>query len=100
MIAAAGYDCPAVEPLVSPRPALSPTRRRPLPQPRLPPPPREGGLLALLRFYRRHGMLTFNYLRLGARQLWLKARFRGRLVTDGPCFICPQVKLEIGKGAT
>ena len=32
--------------------------------------------------------------------LVLRLRFRGRLVTDGPCFICPHVKLEIGRGAT
>jgi acetyltransferase-like isoleucine patch superfamily enzyme len=44
-------------------------------------------------------MLNRGYLWLGIRQLWLKARWRGRLVTDGPCFICPNVKLEIGKGA-
>jgi acetyltransferase-like isoleucine patch superfamily enzyme len=88
-----------VEPLVSSRPARLPSRRRPLPPPRTGPPPREGGLLALLRFYKRHGMLNFGYLWLGVRQRWLKLRWRGRLVTDGPCFICPNVKLEIGKDA-
>ena len=88
-----------MEPLLTPRPAPVPSRRRPLAPPRTGPPPREGGLLTLLRFYKRHGMLDTGYLRLAARQLWLKARWRGRLVTDGPCFICPKVKLEIGKGA-
>jgi acetyltransferase-like isoleucine patch superfamily enzyme len=48
---------------------------------------------------RRHGMLTRNYARLIARWGWLKLRFRGRLQTDGLCFIAPGVKLEIGRGA-
>ena len=30
----------------------------------------------------------------------LKLRYRGRLQTDGLCFICPRVKLEIGRDAT
>jgi acetyltransferase-like isoleucine patch superfamily enzyme len=63
------------------------------------PPPRHGGPLALLRFLRRHGMLTPEYGLLFARLAWLKLRFRGRLVTDGLCFIGPGVRLEIGRGA-
>jgi acetyltransferase-like isoleucine patch superfamily enzyme len=66
---------------------------------RAPAPPR-GGPLTLARFMRAHGMLTPNYLRLLARLALLKLRFRGRLQTDGICFICPGVKLEIGHGAT
>ena len=31
--------------------------------------------------------------------MWLKLRWRGRLQTDGLCFICPGVKFEIGKNA-
>jgi acetyltransferase-like isoleucine patch superfamily enzyme len=44
-------------------------------------------------------MLTFNYLVLAVRWLWLKARWRGRLLTDGFCFVCPGVKFEIGRDA-
>ncbi len=63
------------------------------------PPPRQGGPLTLLRFLRRHGMLTPEYGLLFARLAWLKLRFRGRLVTDGLCFVGPGVRLEIGRGA-
>jgi acetyltransferase-like isoleucine patch superfamily enzyme len=64
------------------------------------PPPLHGGPLTFLRFARRNRMLTIGYARLIAKWLWLKLRWRGRLQTDGLCFICPKVKLEIGKGAT
>jgi acetyltransferase-like isoleucine patch superfamily enzyme len=63
------------------------------------PPPLHGGPLALLRFMRRHGMLNRNYMRLIVRWAWLKLRWRGRLQTDGLCFVGPGVKLEIGRGA-
>ena len=39
-------------------------------------------------------------LLLIARWLWLKLRWRGRLRTDGLCFVCPGVKFEIGRDAT
>ncbi|HEX4437640.1 MAG TPA: acyltransferase [Solirubrobacteraceae bacterium] len=68
--------------------------------PRLPPPPLHGGPLALLRFMRANGMIRPGYAALLARLLFLKLRFRGRLQTEGLCFICPGVKLEIGRGAT
>jgi acetyltransferase-like isoleucine patch superfamily enzyme len=64
------------------------------------PAPLHGGPLALWRFMRSHGMLSSSYARLIARWLWLKLRWRGRLKTDGLCFVCPDVTLEIGKGAT
>jgi acetyltransferase-like isoleucine patch superfamily enzyme len=64
------------------------------------PVPPHGGPLALARFMRANGMLTPNYLRLLARLALLKLRFGRRLQTDGICFICPGVKLEIGRGAT
>jgi acetyltransferase-like isoleucine patch superfamily enzyme len=64
------------------------------------PPPLRGGPLALLRFARRNRMLTVGYARLVAKWLWLKLRWRGRLRTDGLCFVCPGVKLEIGRDAT
>jgi acetyltransferase-like isoleucine patch superfamily enzyme len=60
------------------------------------PPPRRGGALTLLRFMRRHRMLTLGYARLLLRLGWLKLRYRGRLHTDGLAFVCPGVKLEIG----
>ncbi len=66
---------------------------------RLPPPPRRGGPLALLRFMRANGMLRPGYAALLARFAFLKLRFGRRLETDGLCFICPDVKLEIGRGA-
>ena len=63
------------------------------------PEPLHGGPLTLARFLRRHGMLNLNYARLIARWAWYKLRFRGRLQTDGLCFIAPKVKLEIGADA-
>ncbi len=45
-------------------------------------------------------MLRPSYLPLVARWLWLKLRWRGRLRTDGLCFVCPGVKFEIGRRAT
>jgi acetyltransferase-like isoleucine patch superfamily enzyme len=63
------------------------------------PEPLRGGLLELLRFLRAHRMLTPKYGRLLARWAWLRVRWRGRLQTDGICFIGPGVKLQIGRGA-
>ena len=45
-------------------------------------------------------MMSFGYVRLIARWVWLKLRWRGRFQTDGLCFICPGVKFEIGRNAT
>ncbi|MGI8624673.1 MAG: acyltransferase [Solirubrobacteraceae bacterium] len=67
--------------------------------PRLPPPPLRGGPVALVRFARANGMLNLNYARLVARWAWLKLRWRGRLETDGLCFVGPGVTFEIGKHA-
>ena len=64
------------------------------------PEPLHGGPLALLRFMRANDMLNMGYARLIARYVLLKARYRKRLQTDGLCFICPGVKLEIGRHAT
>ncbi|HEY2217434.1 MAG TPA: acyltransferase [Solirubrobacteraceae bacterium] len=63
------------------------------------PEPLHGGPLALLRFMRANHMLNLNYAKLIARWLALKARYRGRLQTDGLCFVCPDVQLEIGRHA-
>ena len=66
---------------------------------RLPPPPLRGGPLALLRFMAANNMLRRQYAGLLLRLAYLKLRHRGRLKTDGLCFICPGVTLEIGRGA-
>jgi acetyltransferase-like isoleucine patch superfamily enzyme len=87
--------------------SISTQRTEPQPAPphvpalvRAGPPPLHGGLLTFLRFARAHYMLSPGYALLMARWLWLKLRWRGRLKTDGMCFVCPRVKFEIGKGAT
>jgi acetyltransferase-like isoleucine patch superfamily enzyme len=61
---------------------------------------RRGGPLALARFMRSNHMLTPRYALLLVRYALLKVRHGRRLQTDGICFICPGVKLEIGRGAT
>jgi acetyltransferase-like isoleucine patch superfamily enzyme len=62
--------------------------------------PPHGGPLALLRFARRNGMFNWKYGRLALRWVWLKLRWRGRLQTDGLCFVAPDVTFEIGREAT
>jgi len=64
------------------------------------PPPLRGGPLAFWRFARRNGMVRPGYAALLLRWVWLKLRWRGRLKTDGPAFVCPGVKFEIGPDAT
>ncbi len=59
------------------------------------PAPLHGGPLALLRFMRRHRMLTPKYLRLIARLLRRRV-FSRRLHTDGIAFIGPNVVLQTG----
>jgi acetyltransferase-like isoleucine patch superfamily enzyme len=83
---------------VPPRTATRPRRRSLIP-PRQAPAPLSGGPIALLRFAREHHMLRWGYVPLIARWLWLKLRWRGRLVTDGLCFVRPGVKFEIGRDA-
>jgi acetyltransferase-like isoleucine patch superfamily enzyme len=63
------------------------------------PAPLHGGPLTLLRFMRRHRMLSFKYARLIVRLFRRKLVLGKRLVTDGLCFIGPHVVLQIGKGA-
>jgi acetyltransferase-like isoleucine patch superfamily enzyme len=53
-----------------------------------------------LTFMRANRMFNRRYLRLLARLAWLKLRYGRRLQTEGVCFICPGVKLEIGPSAT
>jgi acetyltransferase-like isoleucine patch superfamily enzyme len=64
------------------------------------PMPPHGGPLALWRFARRNRLLTPSYARLALRWAWLKLRWRGRLQTDGMCFVAPDVTFEIGPSAT
>jgi acetyltransferase-like isoleucine patch superfamily enzyme len=74
----------------------------PLPEPALTrgdPPPLAGGLRAFARFARRNGLLTPRYAALVLRWAWLRLRWRGRLETDGLCFVGPGVKLQIGREA-
>lgn len=66
---------------------------------RLPPPPLRGGPIALLRFMATNNMLRRQYASLLLRLAYLKLRYRGRLKTEGLCFICPEVTLEIGREA-
>jgi acetyltransferase-like isoleucine patch superfamily enzyme len=56
-------------------------------------------ILSTLRWMRANNLLNRHYSVLGARWLWLKLRFGKRLHTDGICFFCPGVKLEIGRNA-
>ena len=56
--------------------------------------------MAFLRFARERGMFGRGYVALLARWLWLKLRWRGRLRTDGLCFVGGGVKFEIGPRAT
>ena len=64
------------------------------------PKPLQGGPLALARFMRANNMLNRHYAPLLARYLLLKLRFGKRLQTEGICFVCPGVQLEIGRDAT
>jgi acetyltransferase-like isoleucine patch superfamily enzyme len=68
--------------------------------PRTGPPSLHGGPLELLRFMRANNMMHTSYARLLGRLLLLKLRYGRRLRTDGVCFICPGVQLEIGRHAT
>ncbi len=64
-----------------------------------PPPPRRGGVPALLRFLRHNGMLNTKYLRLALRLGMWKLRLGRRLKLDGLAFIGPGCRLEVGPGA-
>ncbi len=74
------------------------TEHAPAPDVRRPPPPLRGGVLTLLRFMRRHRMLTPEYARLLlglARRRWL-TRYGRRLRSDGIAFVASDVVLQIG----
>jgi acetyltransferase-like isoleucine patch superfamily enzyme len=84
---------PAAEPILAPPSDLPDELRGP-------PPPRSGGLVALLRFMRRHGMLNLKYGRLVIRLGFLKLRLRSRLRLDGLAFVGPGCSLEVAPRAT
>jgi acetyltransferase-like isoleucine patch superfamily enzyme len=86
------------EPALAEIPPSTPTLA-PLDAVRRAPQPLRGGALELFRFMRANHMLNAHYARLIARYLLLKARLRGRFQTEGLCFVCPKVKLEIGPRA-
>ena len=88
-----------MEPLLADHPAEPPSQEI-ADTLRRAPRPLAGGPLALARFMRANHMLSFAYAHLLARFVLLKLRYRGRLRTDGICFICPGVQLEIGARAT
>jgi acetyltransferase-like isoleucine patch superfamily enzyme len=48
---------------------------------------------------RANNLVNRHYAALGARWLWLKLRYGKRFQTDGPCFVCAGVKLELGRDA-
>jgi acetyltransferase-like isoleucine patch superfamily enzyme len=87
-----------IEPVLTEGPPAEPTQS-PHEALRRAPEPLHGGPLALVRFMRANHMLTLRYARLLVRWLVLKARLRGRFQTEGLCFVCPKVKLEIGPRA-
>jgi acetyltransferase-like isoleucine patch superfamily enzyme len=66
-----------------------------------PPPPLHGGPLTLIRFMRRHRMLTPKYARLLVRLARRKylTLYGPRLKLDGLAFIGPKVVLQIGRQA-
>jgi acetyltransferase-like isoleucine patch superfamily enzyme len=84
---------PSAEPILAP-PSDLPDELRGAP------PPRHGGLLALLRFMRAHGMLNLKYARLIVRLGLTKLRLRSRLRLDGLAFIGPGCSLEVSERAT
>jgi len=63
------------------------------------PPPRSGGLLELLRFMRRHRMVTPAYARLVGRLLVKRflTPYGRRLELDGLAFVGPRVQIEIAR---
>ena len=81
---------PDTEALPAPPPSDAPVELRTAPA------PLQGGPLTLLRFMRRHRMLTLKYGRLLVR-LIRRRLFARRLRSDGIAFIGPRVTLQIGR---
>ena len=89
MIGPVGTQTPELAELRGPPPSELPEGLRPAPA------PLHGGPLTLLRFMRRHRMLTPKYARLIVRLL-RRRLFARRLRSDGIAFIGPRVTLQIG----
>jgi acetyltransferase-like isoleucine patch superfamily enzyme len=87
-----GIETPELDELRGPPPSDAPDGLRPAPA------PLHGGPLTLLRFMRRHRMLSFKYVRLLIRLVRRRLLSR-RLHTDGIAFIGPRVTLQIGRRA-
>ena len=87
-----GIETPELEELRGPPPSGAAGLRPP-------PPPLHGGPLTLLRFMRRHRMLTPKYGRLLAR-LAVRRLLKRRLQSDGIAFIGPGVTIQIGRGGS
>jgi acetyltransferase-like isoleucine patch superfamily enzyme len=98
-VLAGHYDSRAIKPMLA-DPPLDPHPSDAPEAVRRPPEPLRGGPLALLRFMRAHHMTSLSHARLLARYALLKLRLGRRLQTEGICFICPGVHLEIGREAT
>ena len=94
MIGRMEMQAPELEALRGPPPAEATAALRRAPA------PLHGGLLTLLGFMRRHGMLTPKYARLVARLLRRKylSAYGRRLKNDGLAFVGPRVTLQIGRG--
>ena len=90
MIGSVGTPTPQLEELRGPPPGEVPDGLRRAPA------PLHGGPLTLLRFMRRHRMLTPKYARLLVRLLRRRLLTR-RLTSDGIAFIGPRVTLQIGR---
>ena len=88
-----------MEPVLSPPAEIASPPAQVPPELRGDPPPRAGGLPALLRFARRNGMVNWKYARLMLRLAYWKLRLGRRLQLDGPAFIGAGTRLEIGRGA-
>jgi acetyltransferase-like isoleucine patch superfamily enzyme len=89
-----------VPPADIPRPRVRRKLAPPVPRRvRSGPEPLHGGPLAFWRFARAHNMVRWGYVPLILRWAFLKLRWRGRLVTDGLCFVLPGVSFEIGPDA-
>lgn len=71
----------------------------PMDWPRHAPAPLRGGPIAFVRFAANNHLIKPRYIKALLRYVRYKAVLRGRLQTDGPCFIGPGVKFEVSKGS-
>jgi acetyltransferase-like isoleucine patch superfamily enzyme len=83
---------PTTDPVAAPPASVPPEVRRA-------PPPLHGGLLTLLRFMAREGMLKPKYLRLILGLALRKLRHGRKLMLDGLAFVGPGCVIQIGDDA-